>query len=82
MDHVKEFYRFIDCHKRVPTYRELVDVWGYKTKSAVDYRIKKLVAEGSIGKVGGRLVPRDGAPAPAASLIADGNAKNAPSGQH
>ena len=57
MDYDKEFYAFVGRNERTPTYRELLEVWKYKTKSAVDYRIKKLLADGLIGKEGGRLIP-------------------------
>ena len=58
INHAEKPYEFLDCHRRMPTYRELVHVWSYKTKSAVDYRIKKLLAAGLVGKEGRRLIAK------------------------
>jgi hypothetical protein len=57
MNYTKAFYAFVGRHQRTPTYRELLDVWNYKTKSTVDYRVKKILAAGLIGKEGRRLIP-------------------------
>ena len=58
IDHAEKLYEFLDRHRRMPTYRELVHVWNYKTKSAVDYRIRKLLAAGLIGKEGRQLIAK------------------------
>ncbi|HEY4522578.1 MAG TPA: LexA family transcriptional regulator [Candidatus Paceibacterota bacterium] len=51
--------RFYRAHKRMPSFSELMDLWDYKTKSAVHYRIEKLEEAGFIGKDGtGRIIPR------------------------
>ena len=51
-----EFYR---KHDRMPSFSELMAVWGYATKSAVDYRTDKLIEAGLIAKDRvGRLIPR------------------------
>lgn len=50
--------RFYRARKRMPSFSELMDVWDYKTKSAVNYRVEQLLEEGIIGKDGGKLVPR------------------------
>jgi len=51
--------RFYREHKRMPSFSELMDLWDYKTKSAVHYRIEKLSEAGIIGKDGtGRIIPR------------------------
>ena len=43
----------------MPSFSELMDLWDYKTKSAVHYRIEKLSEAGIIGKDGtGRIIPR------------------------
>ena len=58
INHAEKLYEFLDRHRRMPTYRELVHVWNYKTKSAVDYRIRKLLAAGLIGKEGRQLIAK------------------------
>jgi len=51
--------RFHREHKRMPSFSELMDLWDYKTKSAVHYRLEKLSEAGIIGKDGtGRIIPR------------------------
>lgn len=51
-----DFYR---KRKRMPTYAELMRLWNYKTKSAVDYTVQKLIAAGVVEKDShGRLVPK------------------------
>lgn len=50
--------RFFVERKRMPSFAELVRLWGYKTKSAVHYRIQELADRGVIRKDGtGRIVP-------------------------
>ena len=50
---------FYGKRKRMPSFGELMRLWGYKTKSAVHYRVRKLIEAGVIQKDGtGRLVPR------------------------
>ena len=60
MNYADELYEFVQRHQRMPTFRELMTVWGYKTKSAVDYRVRKLLAAGLIGKEGRRLISTRG----------------------
>jgi repressor LexA len=43
----------------MPSFSELMKLWGYKTKSAVNYRVEALIEEGAIAKdSAGKLVPR------------------------
>ena len=50
--------RFFDSHKRMPSFSELMQLWGYKTKSAVHYRVEQLLQGGVISKdKSGRLLP-------------------------
>lgn len=50
--------RFFDTHRRMPSFAELMKLWGYKTKSAVSYRVEQLLQGGLISKDGsGRLLP-------------------------
>lgn len=50
---------FYHAHRRMPTYAEMMKIFGYKTKSAVDYAVQKLVQEGVVSKdKKGRLIPR------------------------
>lgn len=56
LDKLKQFYR---KEKRMPSYAEMMKLWGYKTKSAVSFVVKKLIEEGFIYKDGtGHLIPR------------------------
>lgn len=50
---------FYHAHRRMPTYAELMKILGYRTKSAVDYAVKKLVKEGVVTKdKKGHLIPK------------------------
>lgn len=50
--------RFFDRQKRMPSFSELMKLWGYATKSAVNYRVEQLLELGFISKDGsGRLLP-------------------------
>lgn len=51
------FYR---ARKRMPSFSELMKLWGYRTKSAVHYRVQALIEAGIIAKdAAGRLVPKN-----------------------
>ena len=50
---------FYGKHKRMPSFTELMRLWGYQSKSAVHYRIGKLVEAGVLRKDRGRLVPHN-----------------------
>src|SRR3989338_3066052 len=55
-EQLAKFYR---QHKRMPSFSELMELWDYKTKSAVHYRLEKLAEAGIVGKDDtGRLIPR------------------------
>lgn len=59
MDYRGEVERFYKKHKRMPSFGELMDLWDYKTKSAVHYRAQQLIDEGVLSKDDtGRLLPR------------------------
>src|SRR3989344_1695043 len=54
-EQLAKFYR---QHKRMPSFSELMELWDYKTKSAVHYRIEKLSEAGIIHKdATGRIIP-------------------------
>lgn len=56
VDRILDFYRE---SRRMPTYEEMMDLLGYKSKSAVHYFIQKLVAQGILERdATGHLVPR------------------------
>ena len=58
MDYCSEVEKFFKQHKRMPSFAELMDLWEYKTKSAVHYRIEQLIEDGTIKKdTTGRLIP-------------------------
>ena len=47
---VSKLLDFYHVHKRMPTYAEMMKLWGYKTKSAVAYSVTKLIKEGILFK--------------------------------
>lgn len=50
--------RFFDTRRRMPSFSELMRLWGYKTKSAVHYRVQQLLDAGFVSKdASGRLLP-------------------------
>jgi SOS regulatory protein LexA len=52
--------KFYDDNKIMPSYREMMDMFGLKSKNAIFKLINKLVEEGSIEKDSqGRLMPTD-----------------------
>ena len=59
MKKVKEsIISFYNTHHRMPSFSEIMDLCGYKSKSAVSYAINKLINEGVVGKdKKGRLIP-------------------------
>jgi repressor LexA len=60
MEQRERLISFYYKQKRMPTYAELMRLWGYKTKSAVDYALRKLVEEGVVSKdKSGKLIPRN-----------------------
>lgn len=57
-DYVAKLRDFYGSKKRMPSFSELMSLWGYKTKSAVHYRLEQLIDEGIVGKdTAGRLYP-------------------------
>ena len=59
MDYRHVLATFYRTNRRMPSYSELVRLWGYKTKSAVDYTLRKLAKEGVVSKdARGRIVPK------------------------
>lgn len=49
---------FWKTFRRMPTYSEMMDIFSYKTKSAVHYTVNKLIARGFIKKdKKGKLIP-------------------------
>ena len=54
---ISDFYRE---HKRMPSFSELQNLLGYKSKSAVNYFVQKLIDKGFIDKdKTGRLIPKN-----------------------
>jgi len=59
MDYQLTLATFYRKYRRMPSYSELMRLWGYKTKSAVDFTLRKLVQEGVVAKdKQGHLVPK------------------------
>lgn len=49
---------FYSTHKRMPVYREMMSLFGFKSKNAVYKLVQKLIDEGAINKdSSGRLIP-------------------------
>src|ERR1700680_3691340 len=56
VDRVVSFYR---AHHRMPSYKELARLTGYRSKSGVHYFTRKLIERGIVGKdKTGRLIPK------------------------
>jgi repressor LexA len=57
-NHVSPLRNFLTAHQRMPSFSELMKLWGYKTKSAVNYRVDALIEAGVIAKdKAGKLLP-------------------------
>ena len=51
---------FYKTNRRMPTYSEMMKLFGYKSKAAVFYALQKLIQEGVISKdKHGRLIPQN-----------------------
>ena len=51
--------QFHNSHHRMPSFSEMMKLFGYKTKSAVSYAIQKLIDDGIITKdKQGKIIPR------------------------
>jgi repressor LexA len=58
IDYKEKLAGFYSTHKRLPSFSELERLWNYKTKSAVHYRVRKLIDAGVLRKdTQGRIVP-------------------------
>lgn len=58
MTPLQKIERFYAAQKRMPSYGELMKLLGYRSKSAVHYAVKKLIAEGRLAKdKTGKLIP-------------------------
>lgn len=56
--HLDKLKTFFHSKRRMPSFSELMKLWGYKTKSAVNYRVNALIESGVIAKdKAGRLLP-------------------------
>ncbi len=54
---LQKFYR---RHRRLPSYRELLTVWNYRSTNAVYRRVKKLIDEGILSRDSdGKLAPAE-----------------------
>lgn len=57
-DHVKKIKRFYREHRRLPSYGELAELCGFRSKNAARYLATRLVAEDVVARgPGGKLVP-------------------------
>lgn len=57
--HREKLISFYYGERRMPTYSELMKLTGYRSKSAVDYFVQKLIAEGVVAKdASGKLIPK------------------------
>jgi SOS regulatory protein LexA len=57
--HQLKLIAFYRAHRRMPTYTEMMTLFNYKTKSAVEYAVRKLVAGGVLSKdKHGKLIPK------------------------
>lgn len=57
-DHLKQLIAFHASKKRMPSYSEMMDLFGFKSKNAVFRLVQKLLDEGQVAKDSlGRLIP-------------------------
>lgn len=57
-DHKQKLVRFLDREKRMPTYSEMLALFGFKSKNAVSRLVDKLIDAGLVAKDSlGRLLP-------------------------
>jgi hypothetical protein len=55
---IQKLSRFYRKHKRLPSYQEMADLFGYASKGAVQYVVNKLIEEKIIAKdASGKLIP-------------------------
>ena len=58
MDHKDRIFRFYNEHKRMPSYAEIAELVGFKSKNAVSKLVHKLIDAGILEKdSNGKLVP-------------------------
>ncbi len=57
-DRVDALSAFYHQKKRLPSYAEMVTLFGYKSKGGVVKCVDKLITEGVLGREGGKLYPR------------------------
>ncbi len=53
---IKKFYK---DHKRIPTYSEMADLFGYASKGGVLYYVNKLIAEGFLKREKNKIIRGD-----------------------
>ena len=57
-DYKLKIINFFHAHKRMPSYAEIMDLVGFKSKNAVYKLVNKLVDEGVVSKDSkGKLIP-------------------------
>jgi len=62
MDHKQKIFDFYYAHKRMPSYTEIMELVGYKSKNAVAKLVDKLIDAGVVAKDSqGKLIPTVGA---------------------
>jgi len=57
-DRVDALAAFYHQKKRLPSYAEMIPLFGYKSKGGVVKCVEKLIAEGVLGREDGKLFPR------------------------
>ena len=62
MEHQEKIFAFYNKHKRMPSYAEIMDIVGFKSKNAVSKLVHKLIDAGVLEKDSqGKLIPAIGA---------------------
>jgi len=58
MDHQEKIFKFYNQHKRMPSYAEIMDLVGFKSKNAVSKLVHKLIDAGILEKdAQGKIIP-------------------------
>lgn len=62
MEHQEKIFQFYNQHKRMPSYAEIMELVGFKSKNAVSKLVHKLIDAGVLEKdAQGKIIPAMGA---------------------
>jgi repressor LexA len=56
-DYLQQIKSFHSKHRRLPTYTEMLELFGFASRNAVHWVVKKWIEQGLLEKIGNRLSP-------------------------